>query len=90
MQIKSVSMSALMLAAILTGCESDPQSSLYANLSPELQGLHERPSDVKNNLAIVNNLNLRMYSDDWGRVFYTNNPSRLTPMPAFSLTGSPW
>ena len=66
--------------ATLTGCE----------LTPELQGLHERPVDVHRNFAIVNNVNLRLLSNDLGRTFYTNHPSRLTPYPVMSLTGNPW
>lgn len=63
---------------------------LFADLTPELQGSHERPIDVTRNVAIVNNLNLRLLSDDLGKVFYTSHPSRLTPFPAMSFTGNPF
>ena len=64
--------------------------NLYRNPTPELMGLHERPIDVYRNLAIVNNAHLRLLSDDLGRTFYTNHPSRLSPYPVMSLTGNPW
>ncbi len=81
--------------AMLTGCESSTPKSgglgaILADLTPELQGYQERPIDVKRNLAIVNNANLRGLSDDLGRTFYTNHPSRLTPYPVMSLSGNPW
>ena len=64
--------------------------SILADPTPELQGLYERPVDVYRNFAIVNNVNLRLLSNDLGRTFYTNHPSRLTPYPVMSLTGNPW
>ena len=80
--------------AMLTGCESSSRQvslgSILADPTPELQGLYERPVDVYRNFAIVKNANLRLLSDDLGRTFYTNHPSRLTPYPVMSLTGNPW
>ena len=89
--------------AMLTGCETSARhgaaynsqsqyglSAILADLTPELQGYQERPVDVKRNLTIVNNANLRGLSDDLGRTFYTNHPSRLTPYPVMSLSGNPW
>ena len=91
--------------AMLTGCATSARhggsaadnsrihaslGSILGDLTPELQGLHERPVDVYRNLAIVKNAHLRLLSDDLGRTFYTNHPSRLTPYPVMSLTGNPW
>lgn len=80
--------------ALLTGCTASSQhgsaAGLYSNLTPELQGTHERPIDVTRNVAIVNNLNLRMLSDDLGRTFYTSYPSRLSSFPVMSFTGNPY
>ena len=82
-----------MSGAMLTGCSSSRnynESSIYSNLTPELKTLSERPSDVRRNIAIVNNANLRMLGDDLGRTFYTSNPSRLSPFPVVSYSGNPW
>lgn len=80
--------------ALLTGCTASSQhgssARLYSNLTPELSGTHERPIDVTRNIAIVNNVNLRMLSDDLGKVFYTSHPSRLSPFPPLSFTGNPY
>ena len=86
--------------ALLTGCESGDSNGvsaandisfegIMANLTPELQGVHERPVDTYRGLAISNNFHLRMMSDDFGRVFYTDHPSRLSPFPVISLNGNP-
>ncbi len=81
--------------AMLTGCESSARQTtslgdILSDPTPELRGLQERPVDVYRNLAIVNNANMRMLSDDLGRTFYTNHPSRLSPYPIMSLNGNPW
>ena len=80
--------------ALRTGCTTSSQhgsaSGIYSNLTPELQTLSERPSDVTRNLAVVNNANMRMIGDDLGRAFYTNHPSRLSPFPVLSYSGIPW
>ena len=79
--------------AILTGCESSFSNAslggILGNLNPELQGHHERPVDTRRGLAISNNFHMRMLSDDLGRVFYTDHPSRLSPFPIVGLNGNP-
>lgn len=90
--------------AMLTGCTASARHGANAadnsrtnvsflrimeNLTPELQGLHERPVDVYRGLAISNSFHMRMLSDDLGRVFYTDHPSRLSPFPIISLNGNP-
>lgn len=74
----------LLLAA--SGCNSgstgDRQSRLIRrNLTPELKTLYQRPVDVKNDLALMSDENLRMFNQDLGRAFYTDRPSRLTREP---------
>ena len=80
--------------AMLTGCESSATKTSLGSIlddpTPELRGIHERPVDVYRNMAVVNNANLRMLSNDLGRTFYTNHPSRLSPYPIMSLNGNPW
>ena len=76
----------------LAGCQSgDPLSyhGIKRDLTPELQGMVERPVDVSRNLAVNNNQNLRMLSDDIGRTFYTNHPSMLSPFPVIHTSGNP-
>ena len=84
----------LALAALamimLAGCSATSPNSILANLTPELQGVQERPDDVARNLAITNNANLRMLSNDIGRAFYTNHASRLSPYPIVSFSGNPF
>ncbi len=78
-------LAALAVATVaLTGCSSgDPYNVSYAaisgNLTPELDTMAQRPVDVDSALAFTNNVNLRLMSEDLGRVFLTNGPSRLTP-----------
>lgn len=87
--------SALCLGGIgvLAGCQSkqDPLSykAIRSDPTPELQGTGERPVDINRHLAVVDNLNLRMASDDLGRIWYTNSPSYLSPMPVTTLSGVP-
>jgi len=77
----------------LSGCSRDHTDVSYRgitnNLTPELRGLHERPVDVSRNMRVAKNQNWRMFSDDLGRVFYTDHPSRLTPMPMVDTSGNP-
>ncbi len=76
----------------LAGCQTaDPLSyhAIRRHLTPELQGLVERPIDVDRNLAANNNQNLRMMWDDLGRTFYTSRPSMLAPTPIIHTSGIP-
>lgn len=79
-------LSAAMLAAGtgLVGCESDSaqrERLVRNNLTPELDTLHERPSDIDNAITITFDENGRMFNEDLGRFFLLNRPSRLTPEP---------
>jgi hypothetical protein len=96
--MKTASLSVLCTAVlcvplILSGCARDPSNvsyrSITRNLTPELMTSHERPVDVDINLAVTRNLEWRMFWDDLGRAFYTDNPSRLRPAPTIYTSGNP-
>jgi hypothetical protein len=91
---RSVALSAAAALGVLlaAGCSStqDPAfSSIKSNLTPELQGIAERPSDIERNMAVVGNQNLRMFWGDLGRVFLFDQPSYLSPYNITSTTGQP-
>ncbi|MBC7834198.1 MAG: hypothetical protein H7Y88_03745 [Phycisphaerales bacterium] len=76
----------LSLAAIamLGGCYlvSDDRAAQYrANPSPDMATLHESGEEIDNALTVTFDENLRMFTQDLGRAFYTNRPSRLTREP---------
>jgi hypothetical protein len=81
-----------MPAIAVVGCKSGDDVSFAAisrDLTPELQGSTERPIDVSRNMAVTNNLNMRLLSDDLGRVWYTNHPSSLSPLPIVKPSTQP-
>jgi hypothetical protein len=59
------------------------------DLTPELIGVAERPSDVERNMAVVGNQNLRMFWGDLGRLFLFDQPSYLSPYNITSTSGQP-
>ena len=71
------------LAAGLVGCSGSlgRDASLRADPTPELDTLYQRPVDVDNSMAIMSDENWRMFTEDLGRAFYTDRPSRLTREP---------
>jgi hypothetical protein len=81
------------LVVVAGGCQSDPQdvsySAIAGNVSPELQGSTERPVDVNRNVAATADMNARLFWDDLGRAFYTDHPSRLSPLPISGTSGNP-
>ena len=83
----------LALAAVLGGCASNKSPESYeaiaGDLTPDMDGLSERPIDINRNLAMMAEQNGRSFWNDLGRVFYTDHPSRLTPYPMTSLSGQP-
>ena len=89
MRIALLSLVALMMVSLL-GCVSSDRNDILANLTPELYGLHERPSDVARNWAVTDNANLRMIADDLGRMWMTNQPSHLSPFPIMTYSGNPF
>lgn len=93
--VRLLTIPALALATTaLCGCAAkDPMqtdfASLVADPAPEMYGLSERHVDVDGHLAVTNNQNVRMIGDDWGRVWYTDHPSRLSPFPVMYTSGMP-
>jgi hypothetical protein len=43
---------------------------------------------VNVDLEMVDNQNRKMFEEDLGRVWYTNRPSRLSPLPVVNTTGN--
>lgn len=77
----------------LCGCRGNGDdvsySAITADLTPELQTLHERPVDVDRSVAVTHNHNLRLFWADLGRVFLTDNPSRLSPLRPIRTAANP-
>lgn len=80
----------LAVAAVgtLVGCSSSNYNEELANdvrsdLSPELDTMYERPTDIKNRQAIVVDENLRLLNEDLASLFLFDRPSILAdhPMP---------
>ncbi|MCC7387964.1 MAG: hypothetical protein IT431_04260 [Phycisphaerales bacterium] len=74
--------------ASLVGCNTASSQAdhaqaerIRADLTPELDTLHQRPDDMSNAMTIMADENGRMFWQDMGRVFYTDRPSRLTREP---------
>lgn len=68
----------------LGGCETSGtrrDQMIRRNLTPELDTLHQREVDIDNALTITFDENGRMFTQDLGRAFLLNRPSRLTPEP---------
>lgn len=55
--------------------------AILDDLTPELLTLEERPVDVDVAVSRTFDMNWRMMYEDLGRVFLTDRPSRLSPMP---------
>ncbi len=71
----------LAAAGLIGGCTTTREEDIHADLTPELDTLHERPADMDNSWTLMMDENGRMFMQDLGRAFYTNRPSRLTPEP---------
>lgn len=67
----------------------DYNEAVFRDLTPELMGMSERPSDVERNMAVVGNQNLRMMWGDLGRLWLFDEPSPLSPWTAISTGGQP-
>jgi len=59
------------------------------SLSPKMSGLAQTKSEARTNKRVAINQNLRMVSDDWRRMWLTDNPSRLSPFPVMDTSGQP-
>lgn len=62
------------------GCSSsNPQLAEFrGNPTPELDTLSQRPDDIQNRIVVTNDTNLRMMSEDLGRFWLLDRPSRLS------------
>ena len=92
MKRSALAIIALVAFASSLGCykpDNVSYKAITSNLSPEMATLSERQYDQHTNLAITDNLNLRMFNGDLGRVFYTNRSSTLSPYPIPNLSGVP-
>ena len=80
----------VLFAMTMGGCHSETSlHSILNDLTPELSGTAEREVDIDRNFAVAKDQNCRMFRDDWGRVWYTDHPSRLSPMPITYTSGMP-
>jgi hypothetical protein len=78
--------------AVPTGCNNQPNvryKHITGNLTPEMKGLSERPTDDHSAFAMASTQNLRMMWDDIGRSLYLDTPSRLSPIPTINTSGQP-
>lgn len=66
----------------LTGCSwgnDSRKAEFRSNPTPELRTLAETSDLVDNQLTITNDSNMRMLSEDFGRFWLMNRPSRMNP-----------
>jgi hypothetical protein len=83
---------ATLLVGGLAGCTSEEDVSFNAisgNLTPNMQTSSQRSIDVDRSLATYKDQSWRMFWDDLGRTFYTDQPSRLTAYPGANPSGVP-
>jgi hypothetical protein len=81
-----------LVPALIVGCSADSDVSNYAiihDLTPELMSTTERPVDVDRHINQTSDVNCRLFWDDMGRAFYTDHPSRLSPLPVQNGSGMP-
>jgi hypothetical protein len=84
---------ALVTGLCTVGCSSDPMAtdfkSIKSDLTPELQGVTERPVDIDRNIATTFEQNGRNFWNDLGRAFYVDRPSILSPYFIVPTGGQP-
>lgn len=83
-----VTLLAAAAAGTLVGCSTgdyneDLANEVRGNLSPELDTMYERHTDIKNREALVMDENLRLLNEDLAHFFLLERPSLLSehPMP---------
>ncbi|MHC4948695.1 MAG: hypothetical protein ACYTG1_10590 [Planctomycetota bacterium] len=85
----------VVMALIVMGCQSKPHPERVSvkyinnNLTPNLVGSAETYEDQARAVSVTNNMNARLFWDDMGRTFYTDHPSRLSPLPIQYTSGNP-
>ena len=89
----SVAFSILAGSVLATsGCTSDKYHTwdyIKGNLTPEMAGISETKLDQERDLAVVNDTDWRAFSDDWGRVWLSDQPTMLSPYPLVNTGGNP-
>ena len=91
-KVISIVTGSLLFVGLLAGCSSKEGVSFTAirnHLSPELAGVADRPDDIKRDLAVMADMDSRMFWDDVQRTLYIDQPSRLSPYPIIYTSGNP-
>ncbi|MCA9312613.1 MAG: hypothetical protein KDA21_15470 [Phycisphaerales bacterium] len=65
----------------LAGCNSGTTGKIYSDPTPALDTTSQTDYEIKNQLVIHRDTNLRMFWEDIGRMWMTDRPSRLSPKP---------
>jgi hypothetical protein len=83
MRTVALVVSAAAAAALLAGCGGSNTAAardamVRANPTPELDTLYQRPVDIDNRITLVEDENWRMFTEDLGRFWLFERPSRLT------------
>jgi hypothetical protein len=78
---------------LLTGCQSRNADvsfdAIMRNPTPELQGIADRPDDVRRHYAMSTNQNMRAFWDDLARALYLDKPTSLSPYELYNTSGNP-
>jgi hypothetical protein len=65
----------------LGGCQSTQLDEIRADVSPMETTEIDRWDDMKNQMTVTNDTNVRLFWSDMGRLLLLDRPSRLTPAP---------
>ena len=92
--VRSAALATSILAGafMASGCTSDKYHTwdyIKGNLTPEMAGISETKLDQDRDLAVNNDTDWRAFSDDWGRVWLTDQPTKLSPYPLVNTGGNP-
>lgn len=75
---------ALGVLAGLAGCQSESEAQLADvrfNPTPEIMTPTQRADDIDNQVHTGFDTNWRSFNRDWGVIWLTDKPSRLSPYP---------
>ncbi len=90
--ITRLSLGAVFTACLL-GCQKNYTDVSFAGIrkhpAPEMSQLAFTKADGRRALATMKNQNLRMFWDDFNRVWYLDHPSRLSGWPVVYTSGEP-